>query len=464
MSIQVQCPGDSGYADLGRQALTAVPYALYAARSGGPENMLTVAKSGGDYTSVQAAIDSIHDASAGNAYLVWISPGVYSETVTLKPHIHLQGAAQAATIITSSVGNATGNVTRATLLLTASTSLQDLTVGNGSTLTYGVALLATAGTTQTTIAGVTVLAQGSSAGGNWAIYLNGPATSLTLLEVTALAENDSGYNHGLYSNQGATVALRGGSFTARGGGRAWGIYSYSSDKSTHLKAESVTALGENGQDNSGLFNFGAVATLRGGSFTARGGTLVRAIQNYDYGEMDADNVVCLAENGSDDNYGLGNTQGAVATLHGGAFTARGGDDASGILNGSVNAELRAEGVIALSEDGTNNHGFYNNYAAVATLRGGSFTARGGNSARGIWNDNNSTVLEAENVIALGEDGSTNYGLYNDNGATATLRGGSFIGRGGTSARGIYTLNTGTYLEAERVTMRGEGASSTNRGL
>jgi hypothetical protein len=30
LGIQVQCPGDAGFADLGRQALTAAPYALYA--------------------------------------------------------------------------------------------------------------------------------------------------------------------------------------------------------------------------------------------------------------------------------------------------------------------------------------------------------------------------------------------------------------------------------------------------
>ncbi|MDY7080245.1 MAG: hypothetical protein SXV54_25465 [Chloroflexota bacterium] len=464
LGISVNCPGDSSYSDLGRQALTAVPYALYAARSGGPENVVTVAKSGGDYTSVQAAVDSIGDAAADNAYLVWIAPGVYSETVTLKPHVHLQGAGQTATVITSTVSNETSPIIQGTLVLTTSTSLRDLTVGNSGVLTYNAALLALDDTTQTLVADVTVLARGNSASGNQAIYLTGPGTGATLLDVTALAENDSGSNYGLYIDQGVRVTVRGGSYTACGGGRAWGIHNYGYNKSSHLTAENVTALGENGSDNSGLFNFGGVATLHGGSFTARGGTLVRALQNYSNGEMTAQDVVVLGENSSDDNWGLYNSDNVVAVVLGGTFTARGGENAAGIYNGGNNTELQAQGVIAVGEDGTNNHGLYNCWAATAVLRDGYFTGRGGSIARGIRNDNSNTELDAENVTALAEDGTTNHGLHNDNGATAILRGGSFIARGGNTTRGVYTESDNSYLEAERVTIRGEDGASSNHGL
>jgi len=93
--------------------IAAVPYALQATEADTVDglhanqlgthyqNVVVVAQSGGDYTSVQSAIDSIGDAAADNAYLVWVAPGVYSETVTMKPYVHLQGAGQEATIITS---------------------------------------------------------------------------------------------------------------------------------------------------------------------------------------------------------------------------------------------------------------------------------------------------------------------------------------------------------------------------
>lgn len=53
-----------------------------------------VAKAGGDFTSIQAAIDSITDATATKRYLVWIHPGFYAERVTLQPWIDLRGVSK----------------------------------------------------------------------------------------------------------------------------------------------------------------------------------------------------------------------------------------------------------------------------------------------------------------------------------------------------------------------------------
>lgn len=54
-------------------------------------NTRVVAKSGGDYTSIQAAIDSITDATDTNRYTVVVNPGVYTENVTLKNYVNLIG-------------------------------------------------------------------------------------------------------------------------------------------------------------------------------------------------------------------------------------------------------------------------------------------------------------------------------------------------------------------------------------
>jgi hypothetical protein len=92
-----------------------------------------------------------------------------------------------------------------------------------------------------------------------------------------LAENGSGENYGLANDLGA-VALRGGAFTGRGGTSAYGIY----NSGTTLEAESVTALGENGSyQNYGLWNYNAATALRGGAFTGRGGTSAYGIYNVD---------------------------------------------------------------------------------------------------------------------------------------------------------------------------------------
>jgi hypothetical protein len=383
--------------------IAAVPYALqaqeaveadtvdglHASELGNHyQNVVVVAQSGGDYASVQAAIDSVTGATADNPYLVWVAPGVYNETVTMKPYVHLQGAGQEATLITSTDGGI-DFPPPATLLLANDTSLRDLTVGNGGTGNYNTSLLATAGMTRTLVADVTARALGGGAS-NYAIVLIGDDVGVTLQQVTALAENGDN-NFGLVNYSGAQALLRGGTFTARGGSDACGIHN--ADGTTALEAESVIALGENaGSSNYGLWNVGAAAaTLRGGSFTARGGTSAYGINNDGSDStLRAENITALAENGSDHNRGLHNLS-ATAALYGGSFTGRGGIFAYGISNDD-GTTLDAEGVTALGENGSNyNRGLYNVNNSGAVLHGGSFTGRGGANSHGIFNNSGLTT-------------------------------------------------------------------------
>jgi hypothetical protein len=432
--------------------IAAVPYALQAQEAVDADtvdglhaselgthyqNVVVVAQSGGDYTGVQAAIDSIADAAADNVYLVWVAPGVYSETVTMKPYVHLQGAGQKVTVIWSTASSSAWPPDAATLVLASDTSLRDLTVSNYGTGDVNTALLATAGMTRTLVADVTAWAAGSGVG-NYANFVSGYGTGITLQQVTALAENGTNHNVGLVNQGGAAVVLRGGSFTGRGGVNAWGILNANS--ATTLEAVDVTALGENGSDNNaGLSNGnGAVAVLRGGDFTGHG---------------------------SNDNFGLSNSGGAEATLRGGSFTGNGGTSAYGIFSCGITTTLDAEGVTALGKNSSGlNYGMENYNGGVATLRGGSFTGRGGTGASGVQNTLNST-LTAEGITALAENSSTeNYGLLSYDGVTTTLHGGAFTGRGGTGAYGIYNSDSGATLEADNVTALAENGSSSNFGL
>jgi hypothetical protein len=308
--------------------VTAVPYALKAQEAVDADtvdglhaselgtdyqNMVIVAKSGGDHTSVQTAIDSITDAAAGNAYLVWVAPGAYVEQVTMKPYVHLQGAGQEVTIISSNISSGAWPPDQATLLLASDTSLRDLTVSNDGTGTRGVAVLATAGTTGTLVTDVTARAQGGNQK-NYAFFLTGSGTGATLRQGTALAEGGSIANYGLV-NYGGRVTLRSGSFVARGGQDARGIGIAGSG--TLLEAVDVTALGEDGTDyNRGLFNENdAVAKLQGGSFTGRGGANAFGIHNSDTiggdAKLEGKHITALGEDGSSLTDGLRQDGGTV---------------------------------------------------------------------------------------------------------------------------------------------------------
>jgi hypothetical protein len=482
--------------------IAAVPYALQAELAANADtvdglhaadlethyhNVVVVAKSGGDYTTVQAAINSIVDATASNPYLVWVAPGVYSEQVTMAPHVHLQGAGQEATVISSTASSGVWPP-GATLTLASDTSLRDLTVGNAGTGQYNAALLATAGATRTVVAGVTARAQGTGSE-NYGLCLTGSSTGAALQQVTALAENGSSVNNGLRNYDGAAATVRGGSFTARGGSSAYGLFN---NNYATLDAEGVTALGVNGTYNRGLDSGGfAEATLRGGSFTGRGGRGARGISNYN-GALQAEGVTAVGEGGWETNLGL-SIGSQAATVLGGSFTGSGGTEARGIRVHGATATLEAEGVIALGHSGTlNNFGLYIHDGAASTLRSGAFTGRGGETALGIYNWGSGAKLEAASVTALGENGtstncglngsggsaatlhggsftalsegtSSNYGLYGYDTVTTTVRGASFIARGGTDAWGIYNSGS-TAMEAENVTALAEGATFTNYGL
>ena len=415
--------------------VAAVPYALQAQEAvnadtldgfhaselgGGYQNVVVVAKSGTSFASVQAAIDSITDEAADNPYLVWVAPGVYIEQVTMKPFVHLQGAGQEATVISSTVTTTDWPPTQGTLLLASDTSLRELTLVNTGSGETNVALLATAGMTDTLVADVTAHSYGS--GTNYhGITLGGAGTGIRLQDVTTLVEYGSQYNDGLVLHSGVFVVVQDSTFTARGGEYALGIVSFGSG--TTLVADNVNALGDNGSaDNYGLFNAdGASATLHGGSFTGRGGTNPFGIANNDSGTtLDAEGVTALAENGTTEVYGFGNWMGATATVRGGSFTGRGGTNAYGIANGAGGTILYAESVFARAEDASSdNHGLFNFSGAEATLSGGTFTGLGGTNAYGISNLDVDLSLNTESVAALAEDASSdNHGLSNSLAAEA----------------------------------------------
>lgn len=275
-------------------------------------NVIVVAKDGGDFASIQSALDSITDAAVDNPYLVWIAPGVYEETMAMKPHVHVQGAGQDVTIISSDVSSSDWPPALGTLMLADHVSLRDLTVGSSGSGSYKVAVFAPAGTAETLVSDVTAKVQASGVH-HYAIFLTGSGTDVTLQDVAALSEGGRESNYGLLNRDGAGVVLQDGSFTGRGGTQAYGIYN--SNDGTVLDAQNITALGEDGQDSRGLWGrSGAVTTLRGGTFTARGDASAQGITNSGGARLEAQGIVAVAENGTSANHALRNLSDSTAYL------------------------------------------------------------------------------------------------------------------------------------------------------
>jgi hypothetical protein len=73
-------------------------------------NIVTVAKSGGDYKDISQAIRSISDASSNKPYIVYIAPGVYdtTESLFLPSYVSLIGSGATSTIINSNFNRQAG--------------------------------------------------------------------------------------------------------------------------------------------------------------------------------------------------------------------------------------------------------------------------------------------------------------------------------------------------------------------
>ena len=168
-------------------------------------NVVVVAQSGGDFTTIQAAIDSITDASPTNRYLVWVAPGVYEEQVTTANYVDIRGSSMESVVIQHGGGAQSSGA----VIVGADSTISDLTIqvtGDGTT-TYGTGVYAS-GTAGLPLRDVRININGSYTASAVGIYYNGSgAYSLNLWDTEILINNSTAPSsaYGIWL-QGGTVA------------------------------------------------------------------------------------------------------------------------------------------------------------------------------------------------------------------------------------------------------------------
>ncbi len=207
------------------------------------QNVVIVAKSGGDFTEIQAALNSITDAGATNRYLVWVGPGIYNERVTMKQYVDIEGAGELVTKITY-----TGDTgSDATVRGRSNAELRFLTVEN------------TGGSTNAT-----------------AIYNDG--SSPRLLHVSAIASGGANNNHAVSNVNGSAAELIEVRATASGGVYSIGVYNATASSGLRLVNVTATASGASGT-NYGVQNLISSPTLIRVTATASGGNVAAGVIN-----------------------------------------------------------------------------------------------------------------------------------------------------------------------------------------
>jgi hypothetical protein len=408
-----------------RQPLTPAPYAIHAGTAatapwdgltgvpagfadgvdnGGPNlrQVVWVAKSGGDFTTVQGALNSITDATSTKPYLIRIAPGVYFEQVTLKEHVALEGAGEGKTILYWTGANAEPFFAddSATVIGANNAELRLLTIQSVADTGRQVATALWNFNTAPTLIHVTATASGGD-GSNYGVFNN--SASPTMDNVTATASGGP-LNYGVY-NQNSSLRMTNVTATASGGSNTnYGVYSASSS----LRMHNVTATASDGTfSNYGVYNTSASPTMDTVTATASGGSFSYGVYNDSDSSPAMTNVTAIASEG-DDNYGVYN-------------------------NNNTSSSPTMDNVTATASGGDDNYGVYNVFSSP-TMHNVTATASGGDDSYGVYNA--SSAPRMDNVTATGSDGgNVNMGVLNFSSSPiiqdSTLTGSDFsVFRGG----------------------------------
>jgi hypothetical protein len=245
-------------------------------------NVLVVAQSGGDFSSVQAALNSITDAGAANPYLVYVAPGVYTEQVTLKPYVTLAGAGEGVTILRWTGGS------------------QHPVNGSGSATLVGA--------DNAGLRHLSVVSEGTGQSYAVAIYNNHASPDIT--HVTAMALDGSN-NLGVFNGDGSSPAM------------------------THVTA---TATGGN-FENRGVFNDGSSPTMLHVTATGSGGSFSVGVYNFSSSPM-MTNVTAIASDGSNLTFGVYNSESSPTMTHVTVMATGGGFNRFGVHNVDSSPTIR----------------------------------------------------------------------------------------------------------------------------
>lgn len=157
-----------------------------------PANLIIVAESGGDFTSVATALASISDSSESKRYAVLVAPGVFEETeVCLVPaFVELRGSGRTATLLTSSRSGSVQNSGSATVSVADHARVSHMTIANdGSSSTFSIGVFGGSLSRDTVLEQLDIRVDGSGGVGHFGIYVNESDLLIDSCKVLAAGAN-----------------------------------------------------------------------------------------------------------------------------------------------------------------------------------------------------------------------------------------------------------------------------------
>jgi len=343
-------------------------------------NVVVVAKSGGDFKTITAALESITDASDINRYLVWVAPGIYEEQVIMKPYVDIEGAGELVTRI--KWHGASGNTaTDGTLLGTANVELRHLTVENTGENVYAVAINNWGDSPRLTH--VTATAWGSI---SYAIGVQNETAYTEMKNVTAYATS-GGTSYGVKNTNGSPV-MTDVATHAWGGALSYGVYN---DNASPVMT-GVNAFGESSTTQAcGVYNTNSSSpVMTGVTATASFADYNRAVVNYNSAPTMNRVIAAATCSSCTATCGVYN-QSASPTIQNSTVSATGGSTSSGISS----TQLGDPFIVTITNSQVSASTYtIESYPSSATrvgtslLAGGPVTGSGGSvTCAGVFDEN-----------------------------------------------------------------------------
>jgi hypothetical protein len=256
------------------------------------KNVVTVAKSGGQYKDINTAIDSIVDAGPDNPYLIYIGPGLYTVTspIQLKAYVTVMGSGREATLLKGAIST-TQLISSAVILGADNATIAQLSVENTGGGHYSLGIYNYYSSPAMT--DITIVASG----GDYCYGVNNTFSLPVMTGVKATASVGT-ENNGVYNNY-SSPTMTDVTTVASGGDYCYGVKNmFSSPAMTDVKA-----MASNGTYNYGVSNYYSSSVMTNVTAIASGGTTNRGVYINASSAVLMTGVMATAS-GGDTNYGV----------------------------------------------------------------------------------------------------------------------------------------------------------------
>jgi hypothetical protein len=168
-----------------------------------PAGVIWVAKSGGQFTSVNAALQSIKDNGPAHPYVIMVAPGTYVETtpIIVKNYVDIEGSGRNRTTLLCGCHGATIQANTTVAVTTAvDAEIRDLTITNNHAAgPFAFAVRVLDPTPNFSLEHVTLTALNSAVAGNgYGLYVDAGAAGPHLDDLNVYVVGSPGGNAGIY--------------------------------------------------------------------------------------------------------------------------------------------------------------------------------------------------------------------------------------------------------------------------